>query len=140
MSLGISILAAIVGYFVLMFVGTNLIGVVVGGLVQPDLREEVFSENIPKIKSISVAVIFCLLIIAYLFALYHFGNIGVATAALMLIVSRIPDSIYETRTGKRINLQTMPKRPIDIICNLIGWLALPMLWYSLYYLQNQITS
>lgn len=140
MSLGISILVAIVGYFVLMFIGTNLIGVVVGGFVQPDQNGGEFSENIPKSKSISIAVIFCLLIIAYLFALYHYFNIGVVAAAVMLLVSRIPDSIYETKTGKKITMQTMSKGLLDIICNIIGWLALPMLWYSLYYLHNQIIS
>jgi hypothetical protein len=138
MPLAISIIKAIVGYFILMFVGTNLIGAVVRGIVQPSTNHVGFSENVSEPKSIGATVIFSLISIAYLYALYHFWNIGVVIAAIMVMISRIPDLIFEIKTGQKINLKNMPKRPIDILWNIIGWLALPMLWYAFYFLPDNI--
>lgn len=139
MSLGVSIIAALVGYIVLMFVSVNITGIIVRGFVQPDPKHQEFTENISSQGSFTITFIFGLVGIACLYALYHFFNIGVVVSALMLMISRIPDLVFEIKTGQKINLKTMPKRPIDIVCNIAGWLALPMLWCSLYYLKSNVT-
>lgn len=139
MSVGVSIISTIVGYIILMIMGVNLIGAIVRGFVQSDIERQIIGENISESKSIGVTVVFILLSAAYLYALYHFWNVGVAIAAIMLMISRIPDLIFEIKTGQKITLRTMPKRPIHTLFNLLGWLALPMLWYSLYYLESRVT-
>lgn len=138
MPIAISVIKAIIGYFILMFVGTNLIGAIVRGFVQPSTNHPGFSENISESKSMSVTVFFSLISIAFLYALYHFWNIGVVIAALMLMISRIPDLIFEIKTGQKVNLRNMPKRPIDVLCNIVGWLALLVLWYAFYFLPDNI--
>ncbi len=134
----ISLFKAIIGYLILMFVGTNLIGIIVRGFIQPnstdDLGNELISEDISEPKSVIITIFFCIISIFYLYALYHFWNIGVVIAAIMLMLSRLPDLLFEIKTGQKITLKNMPKRPIDIFCNIISWVAFPLLWYSFYYL------
>jgi len=69
------------------------------------------------------------------YSLYHHWNIGVAVAAAMVMFSRLPDLLYEIRTGNKIKLGSMPKNPIDYFTTFILWAALPVLWYSLYCLK-----
>lgn len=138
MSLGTSIVAAIIGYFVLLIIGINLIGIIVDGFVHPDLKYQQIPENISEPKSIGLTITFCLVLMAYLFALYNFWNVGIALSALMLMISRIPKLVFESKTGQKHNMIITPKKPVDIFCSLIGWLALPLLWYSLFFLQTRI--
>lgn len=139
MSIGISIIAAILGYIILMLVSVNVVGGIVRGLVSGNPDNAVVTENISESKSIVTTVIFSLICIVFLYALFHFWNIGVVLAAVMLMISRIPDLLFEIRTGQKITQSNMPKRPIDVMFNIIGWLALLVLWYSLYYLQSRVT-
>ena len=136
MSLGSSIIAAILGYIVLLIVGVNLIGIVIDGLVESKLRYHETEENISEPKSILVTFIFSFITLSYLYALYCFCNIGIVISALLLIISRLPAQILESKIGHNVSLQK--KRPIDIICSILGFLALPLLWYSLYFLKNQL--
>ena len=139
MSLGTSIIAAIIGYFVLLVVGVNLIGIVIDGFVQPDSRSPGAPENISDSKSVGVTLIFCIITLAYLFALYNFWNIGIVASALLLMISRIPDLVFESKTGQKINSRLTKKGPVETFCFVVGWLALPILWYSLFFLQSRVT-
>ena len=136
MSLGSSIIAAILGYIVLLIVGINLTGIVIDGLVESKLRYHETEENISEPKSILLTFIFSFITLGYLYALYSFCNIGIAISALLLIFSRLPAQILESKFGHKVNLQK--KRPIDIICTILGFLALPLLWYSLYFLKSRL--
>ena len=135
MPIVISIIKAIIGYFILMLVGVNLIGIVVRGFIRSNSNNQVFNENITAPQSIFTTVIGLLITTAYLYALYYFFNIGVLLSAILLMVARIPDLVFEIRIGQKINAINMPKKPIYVVFNIVGWLAIPLLWYSLYVIE-----
>ena len=110
MSLGSSIIATIVAFIVLLIIGVSLIGIVVDGFVQPDASSQELEENISQPKSILITILFCLVILAYFYALYNFWNIGIVVAALMLMVSRIPQLVFESKTGTKLNRASKPKK------------------------------
>ena len=135
MSLGSSVIAAILVYIVLLIVGVNLIGIIIEGLVESKLRYHETEENISEPKSILVTFIFSIITLGYLYVLYRFCNIGIVISALLLIISRLPAQILESKFGHKVNLPK--KRPIDIICIILGIVALPVIWYSLFFLKSQ---
>ncbi|MEO7311099.1 MAG: hypothetical protein ABIX01_11925 [Chitinophagaceae bacterium] len=116
----ISILKAVGAYFVLLFVGTNLIGLIVRSFLT-------------KGGGIT-GIIFSLIAAGYLYCLYHFFNIGVATAGLVHMITRIPDLLFEIRTGEKVSNTNKPKGPLYITTSILSWLTLPLLWYSFYFL------
>jgi hypothetical protein len=135
----ICVLKAVIGWVVLMLVGTNLIGMVVRGLMnpaarlQPDLDPFVQGEVARYRRANTVVTgIFTLLTLAYLYALLRFFNVAVALAAFMLITGRIPDLLFEIRTGQPVNnMRIMPKTPIHVLATVMDWAALPVLWWGL---------
>lgn len=138
MTILICVLKSILGYFILMLIGTNLLGIIVRGIVPSYKKDELgniqLAEDINSKAGISITIISSLLLILYIYVLYHYWNIGIAIAGVLLIISRLPDLLYEMKTGEKISLKNMRKRPIDIVCNLLAWISLPLIWYSLCYL------
>lgn len=126
---------SILGYFILMFIGTNLIDLVVRGLVPAYQKDE--KGNLQLVEGTNsrngiVITIFSILGSGlYIFALYYYWNIGLAVSGLFLMISRMPDLLFELRNGEIITFKNMPKRPIDIVCTLFYWATLPLIWYSL---------
>lgn len=139
MDILLCIIKSIIGYFILMLVGTNLLGMVVRGLKPSNVRDTngdlIEIEDISSNRSIIMTIIFSIIAILYLFALYYYWNIGILAAGLILMVSRLPDLLFEMKTGNKLNLKNIPKRPIDIILSILSWLALPLIWYSLCYIK-----
>jgi hypothetical protein len=133
------ILKTIAGYIILMLVGTNLLGIVVRGIFPTHKKDTegnlVPIENISSTNSIIMTVILTIVSILYFYALYHYWNVGIMTAGLILMFTRLPDLLFEMKTGEKLNSKNMPKRPIDIICTILSWLALPLIWYSFCYLK-----
>ncbi len=133
------IIKAIVGYFILMFIGTNLLGMVVRGFLPSYKKDSEGNLNTivdtSSTSSVVMTIIFIVISIFYLFALYHFWNIGILIAGLILMYARLPDLLFEMRTGEKLNLSNMPTRPIDVLFNILSWLVLPLIWYSLCYLK-----
>ena len=121
-----------------MLIGTNLLGIIVRGVVTSYKKDEhgnyQIVEDITSSTSIIMTIVSSLVSILYFYALYHYWNFGVVIAALMLMFSRIPDLLFEMRTGEKINFKNMPKKPIDFFSTAVSWLALPVLWYSLCFL------
>lgn len=133
------ILKAIAGYFILMFIGTNLLGAVVRGH-RPTFRKDRDGNlnsmvDVSSTGNIIITIFFSIIAIAYIYALYHFWNIGIAVAALILMLTRLPDLLFELRTGEKIRPSNMPKKSINILLNLLSWLVLPLIWYSLCYMK-----
>lgn len=116
----LTILEAIVGWFILMLIGTNLVGFFSAGLIR---------------KNIGLSFFVTALGLLYLVLLLKFLNIGVVIAATMLMVSRIPDLLWENRYGQKIDKRNKPKGLQYSLATLIMWAALPVLWWSLYSLQ-----
>lgn len=126
-------LKAIAAYFVLMLIGVNLIGFVVRGFMLADTvtNNETAKEIYGK-SSIALPIVSMLFLIGYLYALYHFFNIWVLISGIILMITRIPDLLWEIRHGKKITLRDMPKNFSDMVLNILSWAVLLLLWYAFY--------
>jgi hypothetical protein len=135
----ICIFKSLVGYFILMLIGTNLLGLVVRGLFPSYNRDSLGNlrlvDNTHTRSSILVTFFSGIICLIYIYGLYYYWNIGISLAGVLILVSRLPDLLYEMRTGELISLKNMRKRPIDIVCSFLLWGTLPLIWYSLCYLK-----
>jgi hypothetical protein len=131
----------VVGWVVLMLVGTNLLGLVVRGLVPAHearkmevLTSDPFVQELitrHKRANVGVTVFFAALGLVYLYALLRFWNIGVVGAAVMLMLGRLPDLLWEIRTGQKVKPYSAPKGLRGLLAMLLSWGALPVLWFAL---------
>jgi len=139
------ILKAIVAWLILMFVGMNLIGFIVRGLLwspplideSPDgpVREMFSAANKRMSVGNAVLTLVCIVLAgAYLFALFYFWNAFLAVAGGLAMATRIPDLIWEVRTGKKVMRRSAPRGPLYIFTTLVMWLELPLIWYALCWL------
>lgn len=117
------IIVSIVVYIILMLIGTNLLGMIVRGINKPSYLRETMDYIL--------SIIFLIISIGYLYALYYFWNFGLLAAGLILILVRLPDLLYEMKTGEKMNQSNMAKGPVAIWLNILAWLVLPLVWYSL---------
>src|SRR5438093_1097970 len=95
------ILKSFLAWVVLEFVGTNLTGFVVRGLVWSPPHVEAPSERLAElfrhetrranVGSAAINVLWIVLIAAYLFALFHFWNVWLSVAAFLCMATRFPD-------------------------------------------------
>jgi len=135
------ILKAIIAWAILALVGTNLLGFVVRGFCErvpsveaPDDRvAELFAHETRRMRvgSVVMTSLFLLFMFAYLVALFYFFGLGVVLAACAIMASRLPDLLWEIRTGDRVTRQNAPRGVRYIIAQIFLWGALPLLWYSL---------
>lgn len=123
-----------------MYLSVNLLGLFVRGLFSnPELDRlgkegsDFIKEEIKKSKNADkwVNVVALVLIISYLYVLIHFWNIGVMIVAIMLMMSRFPDLLWEIKNGRKID-KTAPKNAWFYISTILTIGALPALYYSLY--------
>lgn len=133
---------SILGYLILIFIGTNLLGLIVRGIRSPRSRDgditQVSSTNeISNRSNWAISIFFSAIAILYFYSLYHFWNTGIALAGVILMFTRLPDLLYELRTGEKINRKNIPKQPIDILCTILLWAALPLAFYSLCLMDGQ---
>jgi hypothetical protein len=138
----ICLVKVIFAWFVLGFVGANLIGLVVRGLLwsPPVLdaptdraRELLHRENRRMtFANMAMTVLSIILTGAYVFALFHFWNINLALAGGILMAARIPDLVWEIRTGDRVTRANRPKGTVYTIATICMWGSLLLIGYSLY--------
>jgi hypothetical protein len=134
-------LKSIAVWAVLMFISINLIGFVVRGILWSPPHIEVPSERMAELfrhetrratlGSGAMTLLGILATAAYIFALFHFWNVWLAVAASVLMATRLPDLVWDIRTGKRLTRKNAPKGWIPgaaILINLATW---PLIWYSL---------
>lgn len=142
MTLIIHIVISIVFYFILLYLSVNLLGFFVRGLfTNPDLDKletegsDFIKEEILKSKSADkwLNIIGLVAIIIYPYLLFHFWNIGVMAVAVILMVVRLPDLLWEIKHGKKIDIKTMPKNTLSYITSFLTWVMLPVLYYFLYH-------
>lgn len=140
MDIFLSVLKAVGGWVALALIGTNLVGVVVRGLIDAPgtspgtsawVRDEFAKE---RLANIGVTLFFALLGVLYLYLLLRFWNLGVLAAAVMLMLSRLPDLLWEIRTGQKVSLYRLrssaaPKGVVSILATVMMWAALPLLWF-----------
>ncbi len=131
------VLAAVKGilaWFVMMFIGINLIDMVVGGLAHPihgHTSEMAFvSREIAKSRVVNYvsSLFFSVLAGVYLVVTWRYLSPGATLAAAMLMLARIPDSLQQMKTGERITATNV----IDVVMLVLTCLALPVLCLSFY--------
>lgn len=135
------ILKTIAAWVILLLVGTNLTGLVVRGLfyspppvdAPPDRVQDLLRRESSRMSFTNWIMTFggVLITAAYLFALFHFWNRGLALAGAIIMASRIPDLIWEIRTGRKPTRKDRPKGPVYFLASTILWASLGLVWYSL---------
>jgi len=136
------ILIATVFFFVLMYLSVNLLGYFVRGVFSPDYDKlkqeqtlEFMKKEVGKIQRADkwITTIAFVLIITYFYLLFHFWSIGVVIAAVIIMVGRLPDLLWEIKHGKKTDPKLMKKNVLYFISAILPWLALPVLYFSLYH-------
>jgi hypothetical protein len=137
----VCILKALVAWVVLAFVGTNLVGFIVRGLLWTRPSVEAPTDRVAELlaresrrmsmANIAMTALSFLCTAAFLAAIYHFFGLGVLVATAAIMASRLPDLLWEIHTGHRVTLQNAPKGARYVLSNILFWGALPLLWYSL---------
>jgi len=135
------ILKAIVASVVMLFVGTNLIGLIVRGFVwspppvdaPTDRVAEVIRHESRRMGGVNrvMTVLSILATAIYLYALFHFWNVWLAVAGAIMMVSRIPDLLREIRTGEKVTRKKLPKSPSYYVATVIALGSFLLVWYSL---------
>ncbi|MBL7214912.1 MAG: hypothetical protein ISS71_04465 [Phycisphaerae bacterium] len=129
----------------LVYIGVNLVGFVmrnfVSWLLSPVDPSEDVSEDFKEFfaremranraADKTTGLIFLVLTVAYLFAIYHYWKVGLVVSAVLVMIARFPDLLWEIRTGKRVSKTNMPKGIVYNLGSLVIFLTLPLTWYSL---------
>ena len=132
---------ALIGWFILMFLTTNLLGLFVRGLFTdseidklgregPDFLKEEVKKG--KRADMVLNVIALVSIVGFFYLLFHFLNMYALLAALMLLAGRLPDLIWEIKHGKKIDVSTMTKNATFYLTSLLDWVSFPVFWYAVY--------
>ena len=126
----------IVGYFILLYLSINLLGMIVRGFydkidnsgVDPILHYEVKKLN--RAGNFTT-LIFIVLAVGYFYLLFHFWNIGVVITAAMLMIGRLQDLLWEIHNGRKVTAKDCPKGIVSIISTALDWGAFVVLWFAL---------
>ena len=135
----IGIAKTIVAWFIIMLISVNLLGYVVRGLLWSPPSIEPFEgtelEDIAKQSQITPKANFVMTLVAFVFTfawffvLYHFWNIGLVAAAGIIMLSRLPDLLWEIKHGVKVTKNRGPK--LGYLFALEFLLSFPLIWYSL---------
>jgi len=129
-----------------MWLSVNLLGMFVRGLFSDPSLESLKSGGSDFVKNeiegfrraeSRVTLVSLLLISGYLFATFYFWNIGVTIVVISLMLARLPDLLWEIKTGQELNrvasALSMPKNALYYIASFLTYASLPALYYSLYF-------
>lgn len=141
----VQILLSLVFFFIIMYASVNLLGLLVRGLfTNPELDKleqdttthQFLKEEIRKSKRADKAlnIIALILIIGFFYILFHFWNIGVVVTAIIIMLGRLPDLLWEIKHGKKVDPNLLKKNAQYYITSFLPWAAYPVLYYSLYHL------
>ena len=127
---------ALIGWFILMFLTTNLLGLFTDSEIDKLGREgpDFLKEEVKKGKRADMVlnVIALVSIVGFFYLLFHFLNMYALLAALMLLAGRLPDLIWEIKHGKKIDVSTMTKNATFYLTSLLDWVSFPVFWYAVY--------
>ncbi len=136
----IGIVKTIVAWFIIMLISVNLLGYVVRGLLwSPTSMEEevakIVFKDMPNREPMTPTFNFVITLVAIVFTgaffliLYHFWNIGLVAAAGLIMLSRLPDLLWEIKNGVKVTRTIGPK--LGYLFALEFLLSFPLIWYSL---------
>jgi len=138
------ILFTIVFFFILMYLSINLLGLYVRGVFPNTELDKLAKESSDFVKKEAIKAqraekwttyIALILLITYLYLLFHFWNVGVMASALIIMAGRFPGLIWDIEHGRRTEPRLMKKNAVYYISAILPWLAFPVLYYSLYILK-----
>jgi len=126
-----------------MYITVNLTGMVIRGFfydtklekMKTDKKTPLFiKQEILKDKraDIGVTILFFIITVLFLYLLYRYLNIWMVIAALLIMFCRIPDLIWEIKNGKKVTVSDRPKGGIYLITDILIFITLPVIWWSLY--------
>ena len=127
-----------------MYLSVNLLGLFVRGLF-PQQELNRIKKEAPEFITIAgsdkeyinqqkrTTIIALILNIAFFYLLFRIWNIGVVAAAIIIMAGRLPDLSWDIEHGKRTDPKLMEKNALYYISAFLPWLALPVLYYSLYH-------
>ena len=136
----IGIIKTIVAWLIMKLIGIKLLGYVVRGLLwSPTSMEEevakIVFKDMPNREPMTPTFNFVMTLVAFVFtvawffALYHFWNIGLAAAAGIIMLSRLPDLLWEIKHGVKVTKNTGPSS--GYLFGLVTLLSYALIWYSL---------
>lgn len=139
----IHLLITIVAYFILLYVSINLLGLFVRGLFPQQELNRIKKEAPVFIAAAGsdkeyvrqqkrTTIIAFVLNIVFFYLLFRIWNLGVVMAALIIMVGRLPDLLWDIEHGKKTDPKLMTKNAIYYISAFLPWLALPVVYFSLY--------
>lgn len=134
------LIKTVASWFVLAFIGTNMIGMIVRGFsplfyINPEkyghdfIKQEAVKGN--RINR-NITITWIILVVVFFCLLLRYLHPGIAVAAAMLMASRIPDLVWEIRHGQKFDRNNPPKGTMYIIATLLLWGALPVLFLAFY--------
>ena len=121
------IIKAVIGWVVLMLIGTNLLGFAAFIIFPPSAQSPTWLRRMGTILGYASVP----LGIVYFYALLRYFGFGVLVAAAMMMVARLPDLLWEIHNRKRVTRQVGPKGVVAVLSTLLTWAALPVLWRAL---------
>lgn len=138
-----SAILATLGLFVLMYVATNLVGMVVRGFPRNANLEEIkqnkdtydfIKREIAKDNKADnvITVIFIIVTMAFIYLVYQYTNYWVLTGVLLMMLSRIPDLVWEIKTGKNVTRSDKPTGGIYSLTNITALIEFPILWWGIF--------
>lgn len=97
-------------WLVLIYIGTNLVGMLVRGLALTFEMKKILAKGSSTFRKVATEfykpseerrtnLIAFVLIVVFLGVLYYFWNIGVVFAAVLIMAARIPDLLWEMKHG-----------------------------------------
>jgi hypothetical protein len=130
-----------------MYLSINLLGLLIRGLftypeidkIKAETKNDFIKKEIGKSERADkwINLIAFLGIIGYIYATFHFWNIGVSAIAIVLMLVRLPYLLWEIKTGQELNrvasVFSMPKNALQYIATFLTLAALPALYYFLYH-------
>ena len=140
----IHILISVVFFFILMYLSVNLLGLFVRGLFPQQELDRIKKEDPVFIavagsdkeyirKQKRTTIIALILNIAFFCLLFRIWNIGVVVVVIIIMAGRLPDLLWDIRHGKKTDPKLMRKNALYYISAILPWVALPVLYYSLYH-------
>jgi hypothetical protein len=130
-----------VAWIAIVMVSINLLGYFIRGFFLPRLPVDGGSDRVTALlqgeaKKFYLAhhvgtLIAFILTVAFLFALYHYWNVGLALSAGIIMLARMPDLLWEIRNGRKMTLDDKPTGLFYQLSFAVILLTLPLVWYSL---------
>jgi hypothetical protein len=130
----ICILKSLGVWIVLLFLSTNLLGMVFRGVYPTYKKDEsgnlIMTENPKTNTNKIITIISIILCLIYLYLLFHYMGVTTSLCGFLLMITRIPDLLKEMRTGEKTTLRNIDNRPIHLILSFVRISTIVILFYS----------